>query len=162
MQVLLPVMLLVAAALIFWRKKDGEVELDDDGEKKQIPPTPTPDDDDDDGEAPPTPPEPDKTLSRAGRKKLSTMLSMIGYPATPDSPNIPYSTRVMWVLDFRKVRNAVRAGKMTRVWPVGSPGKQKPVKKGLSDASLAAATWANSSQYAGIAWKELVTQARGL
>ncbi len=106
--------------------------------------------------------DPEDTLSAKQRIELSTFLSGLGYPATIGSSSIPYSTRMVWVLDFRTVRNRVREGKIARVWPLGSPGKQRRVVKGLSSASLAAARWAYSSQAAGVAWQGLVEQARSL
>jgi hypothetical protein len=153
----LPIAILALALWMFRGKKPGP-------QPGPVPrPTPLPDNGDNgDGPAPEPAPEPEKTLSQQDRAKLATLLSGLGYPATPNNPNIPYSSRVMWVQDFRKVRNKVSAKLMTRVWPLGSPTKQKRVNKGLSQASLAAASWAYGTQSAGIAWNSLVTQARGL
>lgn len=122
-------------------------------------PTPLPEPD------PPGPvpePNPEKNLTSDERAELATLLSGLGYPATPNDPSIPYSTRVVWVQDFRKVRGKVVQKAMTRVWPLGSPAKQKRVNAGLSKASLAAAKWAYGTQSAGIAWNSLVEQARSL
>jgi len=167
MQFLIPVAILAGAAWL-WSQRDGDgngngeaaEDAEEDGHGDGAGDVENGDENGDQNGAPP--PDPEDSLTSAQRGELATFLSGLGYPATPANPNIAYSTRVVWIVDFRKVRNAVKAGKIARVWPLGSPGKQRRVVKGLSTASLAAARWAYSSQAAGVAWKALVTQARAL